>query len=288
MLNETSKLIWLASYPKSGNTWVRLFLSALLYDADNFDINNPGLNLIISARSIIDSALGVSSANFPERDYLPYRSELYNRWADNYTMEKYLLCKVHDACTLNHVTLFPPAITKGTIYILRNPFDMAASMANHHNVPIETAVEMLCDPQHGLDKKQTRLNSQISQHLGTWSSHVQSWVNVHQDNMLLVKYENLVNHPLIEFSKIVKYIELDYSQIDIKKALQKTSFNTLQNKEKVTKFKMAPKVKTFFRQGKSGQWRNEITQAQAQQIIDVNYESLLKYNYIDSNGNILV
>ncbi|MCD0486924.1 sulfotransferase domain-containing protein [Pedobacter sp. MC2016-14] len=288
MLNKSAKLIWLSSYPKSGNTWLRLFLSALFSEANDLNINDTPLNQNISSRSIIDSALGMSSANLPESDYLKFRSRLYFNWArDQPSLDK-IICKVHDACILKEEILFPPSITRGTIYILRNPFDIVASMANHFKVSIDKSVHMLCSNTHGLAQRQTRLGVQLSQHLGTWGNHVDSWVNVHAENILIIKYEDLIKDSLTEFGKIIQYAELGYDQKAIEKAIVQTSFKNLQEKEKKEKFKMTPKVDTFFRQGKSGQWRNEITQAQAQQIIDVNYDTLLKFNYIDSNGNILV
>lgn len=288
MLNKNAKPVWLASYPKSGNTWTRLFLSALLQEKDP-DINHIATDGIISGRNVIDSTLGINSAELPEQDYLQYRSQLYNKWANSFVNREYLLCKVHDACMLEGEVLFPPSITRGVIYILRNPFDMAASTANHHGVSIDKAVKMICSNKHALAHKKTSLNSQISQHLGTWSNHVQSWTNVHRNNILLIKYEDMLSNSQETFSKVVNYIGLDYPQAAIEAAIEKTSFKNIQEKENKNRFREAPKsAERFFRQGTAGGWRNEITPEQATLIIDCNYETLLHYGYIDKNGEILV
>lgn len=288
MLNKNVKPIWLASYPKSGNTWVRMFFTALLKESE-IDINKLETDGIISARSVIDSTLGINSAEIPEKDFLKYRSSLYHKWAESHTNKEFLLTKVHDSCTLDGEIIFPPSITRGVIYILRNPFDMAASTANHHNVSIDKAVKMLCSNKHSLAANKSTLNHQISQFLGNWSQHIQSWTNVHRNNILVVKYEDMLHNGLETFSKIIKYLELNYSEEQIKKAIDEVAFNKIQKKEASTKFKETPKnTDIFFRSGISGGWKNEITEEQTKLIIDCHYETLLKYNYIDENSLILV
>jgi hypothetical protein len=288
MLNKSKKPIWLASYPKSGNTWTRLFLTALLKEKE-VDINNIATDGIISGRNVIDSTLGINSAEVTEKDYLEFRPFLYDKWSENHTNKEYLLVKVHDACILNGVILFPKTITRGTIYILRNPFDMAASTANHHGVSIDMAVKMLCNNKHALAYNKKSLNNQITQHLGSWSQHLISWTNIHRENMLVIKYEDMLNKGLETFSKIVHYLDLDYTNQQIQEAISEVAFNKIQEKEKQNKFREAPKhAEMFFRSGRMGGWRNEITQEQANYIVDCNYESLLKYGYINENGDILV
>lgn len=288
MLNKTVKPIWLASYPKSGNTWTRLFFTALLQE-NELNINEMKTDGIISSRLVIDSTLGMNSAEIPERDLLKYKSSLFHKWAENHVNKEYLLVKVHDSCVVESHVLFPPAITRGLIYILRNPFDMVASTANHHNVSIDKAVKMICSNKHALASKPTRLTNQLGQHLGTWSQHVESWTNVHRNNMLLIKYEDMLHDGLATFTKVVDYVGLDYSQEQIAAAIEEVSFNKIQQQEQKSKFKETPSVaERFFRNGKSGGWRNEITEEHVNRIIDCNYEVLLKYGYIDKEGAILV
>lgn len=288
MLNKEVKPIWLASYPKSGNTWTRLFFTALLQEKD-IDINKMETDGIISNRNVIDSNLGINSAEIPEKDFLKYRSQLYHKWANSHKNKEYLLTKVHDACLLQSEILFPPSITRGVIYILRNPFDMAASIANHNNCSIEKAVNILCNSHYTLASKKDGLTNQISQYIGTWSNHVESWTNVHRENLFLMKYEDMLNDGLNTFTKLVQYVGLEYSQKQIEKAMKEVEFNKIQQKESENNFIETPKnSQRFFRNGKIGGWKNEITEDQAKFIIDCNYETLLKYKYIEKDGTILV
>jgi aryl sulfotransferase len=287
MLNKEVKPIWLASYPKSGNTWTRIFLSSLLSDKDP-DLNNLKTDGIISSRNIIDGTLGIDTGDIPERLFNKYRSELYHKWAESKNKE-FLLTKVHDACHNRGILYFPPKITRGVIYIIRNPFDMAASLANHNGTTISKSVKNLCDNSVCLANNHKKLNNQISQFMGSWSYHVESWTNIHRKNILVVRYEDMLNNGLETFKKIVSYLELDYTDEQIQKAIENSSFNKLKEKENQFTFKEKPaKAESFFRSGKVGGWRNEITKEEAQMIIDFNYDKLLKYNYIDQNGNILV
>lgn len=287
MLNKMAKPIWLASFPKSGNTWVRLFLTALLKDKDP-DINEIETDGIISERHVIDKVLGINSANIPESTYLKYRSELYHNWASSQNKE-FLLTKVHDSCIREGFILFPPSITRGVVYILRNPFDMAASLANHNNTSIKTSVNTLCNSNNIIANKKSGLGRQISQFLGSWSDHVESWTKVHHENMILIRYEDMLHNGQETFRQLVNYLELDYSTDEINRAIENTSFKKVKEKELTGDFKERPKdTKAFFRSGKSGGWREEITSDQVKMIIDKHYETLLKYNYIDEKGAVLI
>lgn len=287
MLNKTVKPIWLASFPKSGNTWTRLFLTALLGKKDP-DINNMDTDGIISNRYIIDNTLGFNSADIPEENFLKYRSQLYHKWASSQNKE-FLLTKVHDACIREKHILFPPSITRGVVYILRNPFDMVASLANHNNTSIETAVKALCNNKHTIANKKSGLSRQISQFLGSWSHHVHTWTSIHSENMLLMRYEDMLHKGLETFTTLVDYLELNYSREEIAQAIENTSFKKVKEKELTSDFKERPKdTKAFFRSGKTGGWREEITMDQAKFIIDSHYDTLLQYGYIDEKGQILV
>ena len=134
------------------------------------------------------------------------------------------------------------------------------------------------------------LNNQLEQHMGTWSDHVNGWTEIHEDNILILKYENLLHDGFSEFSKFVNYLELTYSKIEIEEAIEKCAFKNIQQLEKSIRFKELPRVgkDVFFRSGKTGGWRHELNNQLVQKIIDCNYETLVKYNYIDASGNVLV
>ena len=56
-------IIWLASYPKSGNTWVRLFLDNLLFTNNQFDINNNFISQFPLRKHFLELNANVNDLN---------------------------------------------------------------------------------------------------------------------------------------------------------------------------------------------------------------------------------
>lgn len=287
MLNKNVRPFWLVSYPKSGNTWLRLFLSALIDGTS--DINCIATDAIISDRRIIDEYLGIDSADFPEKDLIPYKGVLFDKWSRHQTVKEYLLCKVHDACSRDGYLLFPPGITRGTVYVVRNPFDIAASLANHNAITIQAAVAHLCDPDYLISGNFNKLGAQLPQYLGTWAGHTESWETIHGKNMLVLRYEDMLRHPDVEFCRVVNYLGLNYSAQEIRTAISRTTFDQLKKQESASGFSEAPsKAGVFFRSGQAGGWRNELTRKEVEEIIKYNHSALLRYGYMNRNGDILI
>lgn len=139
-------IIWLASYPKSGNTWFRAFLSSLLSKTDApVDINCLEGGPIFSARAVFDSTTFIQSSDLLPDEIDNLRplvyEELSRKAADR------LFIKAHDAYTYldNGRPLFPSNATGGAIYLIRNPLDVAVSYANHLSCDLEKAISLLND-----------------------------------------------------------------------------------------------------------------------------------------------
>ena len=127
------KFIWLVSYPKSGNTWVRLFLHALQNNASLESLNKiDSTNGIASSRFIAEEYLGIETSELPDYDIQKLRPQIFTKWAENIKDEA--IVKVHDAAFHHGVFTFPKEVTKNVILIVRNPFDMAASVCQSHAI----------------------------------------------------------------------------------------------------------------------------------------------------------
>ena len=142
------KIIWLASYPKSGNTWMRTLLTNYLRDSDTpADINKLDGGPIASARGWFDEWAGIEASALNDTVIERLRPDVYRCMAGESPDTLYM--KVHDAWgrTDSGEALFPADVTGGVVYILRNPLDMARSCAHHWGLDIHKAVEDMCDTE---------------------------------------------------------------------------------------------------------------------------------------------
>jgi len=283
-------IIWLASYPKSGNTWFRIFLSNLLDEKEEpSDINKiTSTHGIASARHIFDEITGIEASDLShdEVDYL--RPGLYNILSNE--AKRTLFIKAHDAYTFlpDQHPMFPPSATKGVIYIIRNPLDVAVSYANHNGCMMQESIDMMGNETHGLCTKNRRLVNQLRQKMGTWSQHVISWTNAQEPDVHVVRYEDMQELPLNTFTSAVEFAGLDFDRRAIEEAIRNSCFEVLKQQEQEKGFKeKSAKSPSFFRQGKIGSWREDLTPEQVKQVVRDQKEVMKKYGYLTDDGEIV-
>ena len=139
-------IIWLASYPKSGNTWFRVFLTNLRREEDGpAQINKLNNRFIASARAIFDDEAGIEASDLTPDEIDRLRPEIYTHLAEE--AEEGLFMKGHDAYLSNdqNIRLYPKEATAGAIYIIRNPPDVVISFANHSGRSYDPAISQRAD-----------------------------------------------------------------------------------------------------------------------------------------------
>jgi Sulfotransferase domain len=282
-----AKIVWLASYPKSGNTWMRVLLANYLRDGDApVDINEIGIGPIASARACFDEWAGIEASALDDdliEDLRPgvFRC-LLREAADT------LYMKVHDAWwrTRRGEPLFPSDITEGVVYLLRNPLDVAPSCAHHWGVSVEKAVENLCDPAFAISRSRDGLADQLRQRLLSWSGHADSWLDKSGLRVHLVRYEDLRRDPETVFGGVVRFCGLPWDAARIGKAVAFSDFSELQRQEQCHGFRERPlrASATFFRKGRVGAWREEMPDALAERIIQVHGEAMRRFGYMGETG----
>jgi len=281
-MSDNRKIYWLASYPKSGNTWFRIFLANYLSGSDKpISINDVSTGAIASSRVMFDniSALTATDLTHDEVDLL--RPDIYREL--NAEIEEYGYHKVHDAYTLNanNKPLFPADVSKGVVYFIRNPFDVAISYANHSSISIDKAINALNNGEHKLSKSEKRVATQIRQKLLTWSEHVNSWTIQKEIPVLVLRYEDMLENTFKVFKNAAEFINLEIDDDRIKKAIEFSSFKELKKQESEVGFKEKPyKTKSFFKTGKAGVWKETLTEEQIEKIINNNKDVMKKYNYL--------
>ena len=279
-------IYWLASYPKSGNTWCRAFLYNFLHSGEKpADINELRLGRMPCIRSWIDEVLGFDSSELGEDEVELLRPEIY-RWENNSGESSYR--KTHDAYTYlpNGTPLFPPDGMRGAIYIIRNPLDVAVSYSHYYHCTVDRAIEQMGKSLYLSPSNNRRLDLHVRQNLLSWSQHVASWVDTPGLRVETLRYEDMQSAPVETFTRAIRFLGLPDDEERIAKAVRFSEFKKLQTQETSKGFKdSSSKVQNFFRKGIVGDWKNVLTEAQVGRIIADHGEIMARFGYLNEKGN---
>lgn len=288
------RFVWLASWPKSGNTWVRLLLANLLSDSDDpVSLDELGARLPgahSSSRRAFDEFTGVLSAHCTDAEAEAMRPGAYRYCAVAEAAEAgdglpFSFRKVHDAChdTIAGEPLFPEAVTAGAVYVIRNPLDTAVSFAFHAGrgarEDMTKAVAALNDPTTVLHREPGR--RQLRQRVGDWSSHVQSWTGA-PFPLLVLRYEDLLADAGARLAEMAQFLGLDSASNEsrIARAVEFSTFARLREAEDREGFKERHWAsRRFFRSGRAGDWRRHLTADQAQAVLEAHGTVMSAWGY---------
>jgi len=276
-------IYWLASYPKSGNTWFRILLANIL-NGTNTPLNLDNLDgSMASSRAWINNALGFDSTYLSDDELDQLRPAIYSWYAKQDTKINYH--KIHDAYTYIDTAepLIPASGCLGAIYIVRNPLDVAISFAHHSNISIDMMIELMGHPSLAVPIDINR-HKQLRQKLLSWSHHVNSWKSASAINVLVLRYEDMLLAPFETFKKGIAFLNVDVSDADLQRAIDNTSFNKLQQQEIEKGFKEKSRVANrFFRKGIAGDWENTLTATQVDKLIRDHGEVMYQHGYLDQH-----
>ena len=282
-------IIWLASYPKSGNTWVRSFLSSLLYSKDGrADLNS----IHISQYPLTDHFKGLTN----EFENINVLSEKWILSQDLLNLDnKIKFFKTHHVmCNFGKNSFTNYKNTFGVIYIVRDPRNVITSILNYYSKKnYEEAKEFLFDERKiigvDLSKKYENIgSSNIITLISSWKTHYNSWKNF-KKNFLLIKYENLVNNEENEFLKIRTYLEeklnLKFSDNKFNTAVSSNSFLKLKKIEESEGFSenvsIDPNKKVnFFNLGPKNDYKNLLDKKISKEIENLFYPEMKELGYI--------
>jgi hypothetical protein len=272
-------IYWLASYPKSGNTWLRAFLATLVSD-EPADINKLiFLGGFASNRSAFDETLGIASADLSLEQQTNLRPRAYEIWAAE--AERPLYCKTHDCYDLTPAgePLFPAKVTRGAVYAVRDPRAVTVSFAHHAGRTIDAKIAIMADAAASISSSDNGLSQQLHQHLRSWSDHVESWLTapfpVH-----VVRYEDMHADPIAAFGAVARFLDLPHDPERIAAAIAATSFCRLQEQERASGFIERPRTAgVFFREGRVDGWRDALTPAQVARIEQAHGSMMRRLGY---------
>jgi len=297
MINSNG-LAWLASYPKSGNTWTRIFFNCLFArSGEPVDINNLQYGEIASSRYCVSEALGIDVDELSHNEVDHLRPQAYRQLAIDEAEFKQenpdselIIHKVHDAYSYlpRGQALFPPEATRCAVVLVRNPLDVALSYANHNSCSVEKAVDLICNNNNALCKSLDRYDGQLRQLLWCWSDHVASWLDADIPK-LVIRYEDLKQSSVKYFTKMCEFLEIEHNHEEVCAAVEACEFKKIREMEIKGGFKeKAPKVKHFFRKGIVGDWQTNLDEKLVARVIQYNHASMRRLGYLNERDEPLV
>jgi hypothetical protein len=271
------KILWLASYPKSGNTWLRVFLHNLFRDPNEpYDINK--LHEFCSADYVAvwyEQFAGKPALEISPEEVAAIRPRVHE--ALTRVHPDTVFVKTHNALVVSHGTeMITMAHTAGAIYVVRNPLDVTISYAHHYGLDIDTAIEALNLPGQMMPNTPRH----IYQIFGSWSENVKSWTASSHPALHVMRYEDMTARPLETFGAAAAFLGLRPSRERLQRAIAASSFDELQKQEAERGFdERSDKAERFFRKGQVDQWRDVLTPAQVDRIVEANEEQMRRFGY---------
>ena len=277
-------IIWIASYPKSGNTYLRSFLASYYFSKKGkFDFK------------LLMNIPQFPSIRFSQRDFLSFNDAAKN-WITNqnffFDKQKIFFLKTHNSLNkFNNFEFTTAKETLGAIYIVRDPRNVISSMCNHYSLDTRNALEKMLDVNASLSERAANGDSSNFTYLGSWSEHYRSWKNNSKFKVLFIKFEDLKNDKEMIFEKIINFIEelKDNRKMEINKnkffnSINSTNFVNLKNKENNEGFEESYMSKNgkkinFFNMGFKNDWRKLLSKEVAEKISKQLEEELKKLGY---------
>lgn len=264
-------LVWIASYPRSGNTWLRLLLKTLLAK-DDWELDAGPLRFapIASDRYFIETYSGFWTSDLTAAELRTVRRTAHQRLAD-LASDRPLFVKVHDRFLEpgEQRSIFAPKADYRVIYIVRDPGDVAVSLAAYLGVDHDRAVAILCDQGFSFATAAlARGRTQVAYPLGAWSGHVSGWLAAGTQRLRLIRYERLLADTHGELAGLCRWLGLALDDAAIARAVERMRFDRLQASEDRQGFAEAPGYASgrFFRRGRAGEGRHLLSPRQLERI----------------------
>ncbi len=251
-------LVWLASYPKSGNTWMRVLLANLLSGADRpADINNLSEpETLVSRWRFADDML--VDPDLLDRDELDALRPLHCDFVAQDRRQAFF-CKTHDRFWRHAGEPTLGTAARRALYIVRDPRDVAVSLSHHASLSIDAAIAQMIDP-----RAHSAGSLLLPYVVGDWGAHVAGWSLQRVVPTKVVRYEAMHGDTPATLRGIIDFLGGHASDADIRRAVDHSRFEELQRQEARKGFRESrPGQARFFRSGRVGGWRDVLTRAQA-------------------------
>ena len=278
------KIIWIASYPKSGNTWMRYLLGNYFYNQNNkFDSE------IISNLKKFHLDDKLLKLNKSEDDFKKNPFSVSKYWIKSQENIEILngniiFLKTHNALiNINDNEFTNSNLSLAIIHIVRDPRDVLISYSKFRNLSLNKTVEHMISKN--LIYVQNKYDSSDIEIIGSWGFNYNSWKNgIPKIPRIMIKYEDLVDDCLNTFSKVIKFLS-EYMKFKInieliQSSIELSKFENLKQYEQMNTFKENQGTEKFFRTGKYNNWKNELSKTQIKIIQDNLNLEMIELGYL--------
>lgn len=276
-------IVWLASYPKSGNTWTRAFIVNLLKNPPKpVDINQ--LDQFNFGESGSKFYVGPAYNEPMDRDHLTLTDQdVQDRRATAHALltqasPDSVFVKTHNLLgEWLGQPLHNMAVTAAAVYVVRNPLDVVISMTDHFGLDIDGAIDRLGNEHATTDLTKDH----VPEYHSSWSMHVNSWTQNPNPQLYVMRYEDMKAKPFKTFMGLAKFLGLNPPKERINKAIKFSDFKELKKQEREKGFgEKSEHATQFFGRGTSGHWKSVLTDEQVDRICNEHAEMMAKFDYL--------
>ena len=282
-------IFWIASYPKSGNTWIRSLLCSYYY-------TNDGV--------FTDDTLLKNIGQFPEKKYfekfnynISVPGDTARFWIKAQELinqdKKLRFFKTHNFLGMINNTQFTnEKYTLGAIYILRDPRNIITSLKHHFEMSYEESLKFMLNERKFTYDYFKKNDYGDFQFLSSWEKNYQTWINNKIFPTLVIKYEDLISNTYDEFKKIINFIDNlinkknEFDKKKVLNSLSSTSFSNLKKIENIKGFSESLNSKTnnkkipFFNLGPENNWENKLDKDFKIKVNEVFKKNLEELRYL--------
>jgi len=282
--NDPKGIVWIASYPRSGNTWIRIFLHHLIRikrgtpaSGDELDRIAQSSPYIAGNVALFARVMGKEVAGASMQDVVLARPKVAEEMARQAV--GVLTVKTHSVLgRVFDTPLINLGVSVGAIYVVRNPLDVVISLADYLAKPIDAAITSMG----------AHLNASPSTELlaaeiwGSWSENVKSWTANAPQVVKVVRYEDLIADPIAQFTAVADHMRIGATPAEVAEAVRLASFAELTRETAGGPAERPEWTDRFFRVGRAGQWKEGLTPEQVRRIVADHSEQMARFGYLPS------
>jgi len=279
-------IIWLASYPKSGNTWLRSLLASYYFSSEgNFSFNLlRNIDQFPSPKYFKDVIDGIEKPEDYSKFWIQKQIEINKD-------KKLRFFKTHSAmCKINEKPFTDSKNTLGAVYILRDPRNLITSLSNHFQLNLKESLDFMTTEKKVLIEKENS-KFKVFVPIFSWKFHLKSWSENRSFKTILIRYEDLTNETFYTFRRIVQFIDeltkngRKFNKEKAKRVISNCDFKKLQKLEEENGFSEAMTKKNsrekinFFNLGKQNNYKKILGEDLINKMNNLFQEELIKYKY---------